>query len=152
MSMFYADGSRGPSAAFWFGLLDFWDGFGNWVVLVQITKRFCSRKIFGNRSFNFFLEIKRTAGSKEPILTKNSPGLYPWSKDLEASCDVRLRERKSFAMLFGWLEKFVTGQGLAPGRSACERERAGQNKAAREVAARSMGSPASPGYAEAGSG
>jgi integron integrase len=55
------------------------------------------------------------------MITKNSPGLYPWSKDLEASCDVRLRERESFAMLFGWLEKFVTGKGLSPGRPACER-------------------------------
>jgi hypothetical protein len=55
------------------------------------------------------------------MITKNSPGLYPWSKDLEASSDVRLRERDSFAMLFGWLEKFVAMHGLIPGRMACER-------------------------------
>ena len=52
---------------------------------------------------------------------ENSAGLYPWSKDLDASSDVRLREREGFAMLLGWLEKFVVGSGLAPGRDACER-------------------------------
>lgn len=55
------------------------------------------------------------------MITKNSSGLYPWSKDLEASTDVRLREREGFAMLLGWLEKFVAGSGLSPGREACER-------------------------------
>jgi hypothetical protein len=38
------------------------------------------------------------------MITRNSAGLYPWSKDLEASSDVRLREREGFAMLLGWLE------------------------------------------------
>lgn len=55
------------------------------------------------------------------MITKNSTGLYPWSKDLEASGDVLQRERDSFAMLLGWLEKFIAGQGLCPGRGACER-------------------------------
>jgi integron integrase len=55
------------------------------------------------------------------MITKISPGLYPWSKDLEASTDVRLREREGFAMLIGWQEKFVIGSGLSPGRAACER-------------------------------
>ena len=50
-----------------------------------------------------------------------SSGLYPWSKDLEASNDVRQREKAAFAMLLGWLEKFVCGRGLQPGRAACER-------------------------------
>ena len=55
------------------------------------------------------------------MITRNSAGLYPWSKDLEASSDVRLREREGFAMLLGWLEKFIAGSGLSPGREACER-------------------------------
>jgi len=53
--------------------------------------------------------------------TKDSPGLYAWSKDLEASSDVRLRERDSFALLLGWLAKFVAMHELTPGRQACER-------------------------------
>jgi hypothetical protein len=55
------------------------------------------------------------------MITQNPAGLYPWSKDLEASSDVRLRERPAFAMLLGWLEKFVCEKGLHPGREACER-------------------------------
>ena len=55
------------------------------------------------------------------MITRNSAGLYPWSKDLEASSNVRLREREGFAMLLGWLEKFIAGSGLSPGREACER-------------------------------
>jgi integron integrase len=55
------------------------------------------------------------------MVTKNLPGLYPWSKDLEASSDVLQRERTAFAMLLGWLEKFVYGKGLHPGREACQR-------------------------------
>ncbi|MES2661632.1 MAG: hypothetical protein V4689_23640 [Verrucomicrobiota bacterium] len=55
------------------------------------------------------------------MITKGSPGLYAWSKDLEASSDVRLREREGFAMLLGWLEKFVAGSDLSPSREACER-------------------------------
>jgi integron integrase len=50
-----------------------------------------------------------------------SSGLYPWSKDLEQSCDVGLREKPSFAMLLGWMEKFVCSTGMCPGRKACER-------------------------------
>ena len=53
--------------------------------------------------------------------SKDSCGLYAWSKDLEASSDVRLRERQSFALLLGWLEKFVAGHDQGPGREACER-------------------------------
>lgn len=55
------------------------------------------------------------------MIAKNSAGLYPWSKDLEASSDVRLKEHEGFAMLLGWLEKFVAGSGLPHGREACER-------------------------------
>ena len=55
------------------------------------------------------------------MIAKNVTGLYPWSKDLVASGDVLQRERDSFAMVLGWLEKFVTGHGLRPGRAACER-------------------------------
>ena len=55
------------------------------------------------------------------MITKDSAGLYPWSKDLEASSDVLLREREGFAMLFGWLEKFIATYGLTPGREACTR-------------------------------
>ena len=55
------------------------------------------------------------------MVAKNSAGLYPWSKDLEASSDVRLKELEGFAMLPDWLEKFVAGSGLAHGREACER-------------------------------
>ena len=55
------------------------------------------------------------------MITKSSPGLYPWSRDLEASSDVRLREREGFAMLLGWLEKFFSGNSLPPSREACER-------------------------------
>lgn len=40
---------------------------------------------------------------------------------MEASSDVRQRELAPFAMLLGWLEKFVCGRGLSPGREACER-------------------------------
>jgi integron integrase len=55
------------------------------------------------------------------MITRNPPGLYPWSKDLEASSDVRVRERESFAMLLGWMEKFVAGKALCPGRAVCAR-------------------------------
>lgn len=51
--------------------------------------------------------------------TKDACGLYAWSKDLEASGDVRQRELPAFAMLLGWMEKFVSGKGLQPGRDAC---------------------------------
>jgi integron integrase len=54
------------------------------------------------------------------MITKNSAGLYAWSKDLEASSDVRLRERESFGMLLGWMEKFIGSKGLVPGRGGCE--------------------------------
>ena len=53
--------------------------------------------------------------------SQSSVGLYPWSGDLDGSCDVRMRERAAFAMLLGWLEKFVCDKGLQPGRAACER-------------------------------
>jgi len=55
------------------------------------------------------------------MITRNPPGLYPWSRDLEASTDVRVGERECFAMLLGWLAKFVAGNGLQPGREACAR-------------------------------
>jgi hypothetical protein len=48
-------------------------------------------------------------------------GLYAWSKDLEASRDVLIRERPAYAMLLGWLERFRLNQGLPAGRDACER-------------------------------
>jgi integron integrase len=48
-------------------------------------------------------------------------GLYPWTKDLEGSVDVRADERPAFAMLLGWLDKFVCSQGLQPGKESCER-------------------------------
>ena len=51
--------------------------------------------------------------------TQISADLYAWSKDLDASSDVRLREVPAFAMLLGWLEKFVCGRGLRPDRDAC---------------------------------
>lgn len=44
-----------------------------------------------------------------------------WSKDFEVSSDVRLKEREGFAMLLGWLEKFVAACGLSSGREACQR-------------------------------
>jgi len=52
---------------------------------------------------------------------KVSVGLYAWSKDLEASSDVRQREAPAFAMLLGWLEKFTSAHGLRPGRETCTR-------------------------------
>jgi hypothetical protein len=58
--------------------------------------------------------------SKEPMNAQSPSALYPWSKDLEASSDVRQREQAAFAMLLGWMEKFVCGKGLQPGRAACE--------------------------------
>lgn len=51
--------------------------------------------------------------------TQNSADLYAWSKDLEASSDIRQREVPAFAMLLGWLEKFAIGRGLRPGRDSC---------------------------------
>lgn len=48
-----------------------------------------------------------------------SSNLYAWSKDLEASSSVLRREVPAFAMLLGWLDKFVCGKGLQPGRDAC---------------------------------
>jgi integron integrase len=57
----------------------------------------------------------------ELMSTQTASGLYPWSKDLEASSDVRQREAPAFAMLLGWMEKFISGQGLRPGREACQR-------------------------------
>jgi integron integrase len=53
--------------------------------------------------------------------SKVSVGLYAWSKDLEASSDVRQREAPAFAMLLGWLEKFSSAHGLRPGRETCTR-------------------------------
>lgn len=50
-----------------------------------------------------------------------SPGLYAWTKDLEASVDVRINEKAGFAMLLGWLDKFLCNRGLATGREACAR-------------------------------
>jgi hypothetical protein len=55
------------------------------------------------------------------MTANNSSGLYAWSKDLEASTDVRLREQEGFAMFLGWLEKFLTGSDLCASREACER-------------------------------
>lgn len=48
-----------------------------------------------------------------------SSDLYAWSKDLEATSSVLRREVPAFAMLLGWLDKFVCGKGLQPGREAC---------------------------------
>lgn len=50
-----------------------------------------------------------------------SAGLYAWSQDLEASRDVRIRERAAYAMLLGWLERFRVNHGLPAGREACTR-------------------------------
>lgn len=87
------------------------------------------------------------------MITKNSAGLYPWSKDLEASSDVHLREREGFAMLLGWLEKFVVGSGLTPGREACERFWKEQVRARqREKWQLDQWGPASLHYAGASSG
>ncbi|MGL5019715.1 MAG: hypothetical protein ACRDBP_16390 [Luteolibacter sp.] len=55
------------------------------------------------------------------MTTKNPAELYPWSSDLDASSDVRVKEREGSAMLLGWLEKFFAGSGLPPSREACER-------------------------------
>lgn len=52
---------------------------------------------------------------------KDSYGLYAWSKDLEASSDVLLRERQGFTMLLGWLDKFSRDNNLRPGRGSCAR-------------------------------
>ena len=49
------------------------------------------------------------------MITKKSASLYAWSKDLEASTDVLLRERPAFAMLLGWLEKLISSRRLKPG-------------------------------------
>ena len=53
--------------------------------------------------------------------TREVSGLYPWTKDLEGSIDVRAKEKAAFAMLLGWLDKFLCSSGLRPGREACER-------------------------------
>ena len=53
--------------------------------------------------------------------TLQSPMLYPWSKDLEASRDVNDRQCQAFAMILGWLEKFRSQQRLSPDREACTR-------------------------------
>jgi hypothetical protein len=53
--------------------------------------------------------------------TKVVSDLYAWSKDLESSSDVLHREIPAFAMLLGWLEKFLGARGLKPGREACYR-------------------------------
>lgn len=53
--------------------------------------------------------------------THEVSGLYAWTKDLEASVDVRANEKAAFAMLLGWLDKFLCSKGLRPGREACER-------------------------------
>ncbi|MEZ5299391.1 MAG: hypothetical protein R3F11_01785 [Verrucomicrobiales bacterium] len=41
-----------------------------------------------------------------------------WAEDLEASRDVGGAEKKRFAFLLGWFEKWRLGKGLAPGREA----------------------------------
>ena len=55
------------------------------------------------------------------LINNGACGLYPWSRDLEASLDVRVEERAGFAMLLGWLDKFLCANGLEPGRLTCER-------------------------------
>jgi integron integrase len=47
--------------------------------------------------------------------------LYAWSRDLEFSRDVNVREHAAFAMLLGWMEKFRVKAGLPAGREACAR-------------------------------
>ena len=37
--------------------------------------------------------------------TREVSGLYPWTKDLEGSIDVRASEKAAFAMLLGWSRK-----------------------------------------------
>ena len=41
-----------------------------------------------------------------------------WADDLEASRDVGGAEKKRFAFLLGWFEKWRLGKGMAPGREA----------------------------------
>jgi hypothetical protein len=68
-----------------------------------------------------FLSSGREARSDEHMTAKVPPGLFAWSEDLEGSSDVRLRELEGFAMLLGWLEKFVVCHSLGAGRGACAR-------------------------------
>ena len=67
------------------------------------------------------LNTGRKVRSDEHMIAKVPPGLFAWSKDLEGSSDVRLREMEGFAMLLGWLEKFVVCHSLVAGREACTR-------------------------------
>ena len=66
------------------------------------------------------------------MITRNSAGLYPWSKDLEASSDVRLREREGFAMLWAGWKNLSPGADCRPaGRPASGfgRNRSGRSRA-----------------------
>jgi hypothetical protein len=98
-------------------VFNFWGTvtFPAWSGCMERVESSVDRKIFLDEAFCECSKELMTA------LVNVSPSLYPWSKDLEESCDVNLREKPSFAMVLGWLEKFVCSKGMCPGRPACER-------------------------------
>lgn len=63
----------------------------------------------------------RTFVESVRVNSQSAAGLYAWSRDLEASRDVLIRERPAYAMLLGWLERYRLNQGLPAGRDACTR-------------------------------
>ena len=65
--------------------------------------------------------MRATAATTTTKTATKPSGLYPWSRDLEGARDVNLREKPHFAMLLGWMEKFVCSNGLQPGRESCTR-------------------------------
>ena len=105
--------------------------FGNWICEVWRSVTFGDLNFFleGQRRMgilvvtNFCLDSLAETCSKEPMNAAGhgSSGLYPWSKDLEGSRDVSLREKPGFAMLLGWMDKFVSANDMVPGREACAR-------------------------------
>jgi len=75
-----------------------------------IRNIYVSVRVFSDEG-EIFLDDLFKRCSKELMTAQTNTGLYAWSRDLEASSDVRQRERVAFAMLLGWSCK-----GLCPTR------------------------------------
>ena len=71
---------------------------------------------------HIFLDNWQKTCSVEHMQAQVTSHLYAWSKDLEASSDVLLREVPAFAMLLGWSRKglcptrLISRKGLCPTR------------------------------------
>ena len=65
------------------------------------------------------LTFERTLIKYVRVNSSSAQRLFVWSRDLEASRDVGVRDRDAFAMVLGWFETFRERHQLPPGREAC---------------------------------